>query len=108
MRRRTDAYFERFGFLDRQIDAPAPAGLSLSVVIPCFNEANLVGALESLRRCEAPKCVFEIIVVINAPAGAPKEALAQNCRTMEEARTWIADTGFAVHLIDSGDLPPRH
>jgi glycosyltransferase involved in cell wall biosynthesis len=108
MRRRTDAYFERFGFLDRQIDAPAPPGLSLSVVIPCFNEANLVGVLESLRRCESPEPVFEVLVVINSPSGAPKEVLAQNRRTMEEARAWIGDTGFPVHLVEACGLPPRH
>jgi hypothetical protein len=108
MRRRTDTYFERFGFCDRQIEAAPPAGLSLSVVIPCFNEPNLIGALESLRRCEAPSAVFEVLVVINAPMGAPEAVLAQNRRTVEEARAWISASAFPVHLIEACDLPPRH
>ena len=104
----TDAYFERFGFCGRQIHAPAPAGLSLSVVIPCFNEPNLITTLESLRRCDPPKSVFEIIVVVNAPAEAPLSVLAQNRKTLEAACAWIRDAGFPVHLIEACDLPPRH
>jgi cellulose synthase/poly-beta-1,6-N-acetylglucosamine synthase-like glycosyltransferase len=108
MTRRSDSYFERFGFCERQIRAPAPAGLSLSVVIPCFNEPNLVATLESLRRCDPPRSIFEIIVVVNAPAGAPHSVLAQNRKTLEAARAWIGDAGFPVHLIEACDLPPRH
>lgn len=108
MRRRTDEYFERFGFCGRQIAAPAQKGLSLSVVIPCFNEPNLIGALESLRRCDRPQSVFEVIVVINSPAEAPEAVVAQNRRTMEEASAWVSETGFPVQLIEANELPPRH
>lgn len=108
MTKATDAYFARFGFGGRQIHAPAPAGLTLSVVIPCFNEPNLVATLESLRRCDPPKSVFEIIVVVNAPAGAPHSVLAQNRKTLEAARAWIGEARFPVHLIEACNLPPRH
>jgi hypothetical protein len=106
--RESDSYFERFGFCGRQIQAPVPAGLSLSVVIPCFNEPNLITTLESLRRCDPPKSVFEIIAVVNAPAGAPPSVLAQNRETLEAARVWIGETKFPLHLIQACDLPPRH
>src|SRR5712692_7968630 len=38
-----DFYFQRFGFCGRQIAAPAPRDLGLVVVIPCFNEPDLLG-----------------------------------------------------------------
>ena len=105
MKRASDSYFGRFGFCERQIQAPAPAGLTLSLVIPCFNEPNLITTLESLRRCDPPKSIFEIIVVVNAPAGAPPPVLAQNRETLEAARAWMVK--FPVHLIEACDLPPR-
>lgn len=107
MTRRSDSYFARFGFCERQIQAPAPAGLALIVVIPCFNEPNLTAALDSLCQCDPPKSGFEIIVVVNSPAGAPNWVLEQNCNTLEKARAWIGRTGLAVHLIEAHDLPPR-
>jgi hypothetical protein len=108
MRRRTDTYFERFGFGERQIQAPAPAGLSLSVVIPCFNEPGLIGSLHALKLCEPPKAIFEVIVVINSPAGAANGILARNRETAEEARAWSAAAGFPVRVIEAPDLPTRH
>jgi glycosyltransferase involved in cell wall biosynthesis len=108
MRRRTETYFERFGFGERQIQVTAPAGLSLSVVIPCFNEPNLVGALDSLKRCEPPKAVFEVIVVINSPAGVAEGIAARNRETAEETRAWSAAAGFPLHIIEASDLPARH
>jgi glycosyltransferase involved in cell wall biosynthesis len=101
-------YFERFGFCARQIHGPVPTGLSLSVVIPCFNEPNLIGALESLRECASPQSAFEVIVVVNAPAGAPQAAVAQNRQTAEEAHARSAAARFPVHVIEACDLPPRH
>src|SRR5215211_5655639 len=108
MTKATDGYFARFGFCGRQIQAPAPAGLSLAVVIPCFNEPDLIGALEALRRCDPPQEIFEIIVVINSPTGAAEAIVARNHKTVEESRAWIAGSGFSVHLIEACDLPPRH
>jgi hypothetical protein len=111
MTRRTDAYFERFGFCDRRIPEAPPPGLSLIVVIPCFNEPNLIGSLESLRRSERPATTHEAIVVVNSAADAEASIIEQNERTQREARAWIEqqpDPKLTVHLIDARGLPPRH
>jgi glycosyltransferase involved in cell wall biosynthesis len=111
MTRRTDAYFERFGFCERQVpESPAP-GLSLIVVIPCFNEPNLIGSLESLRKSERPEATHEVIVVVNSAADAEASILEGNEKTLREARAWIEEQPepkLAVHLIDARGLPPRH
>jgi hypothetical protein len=103
----TDSYFARFGFCGRQIQAPVPAGLSLAVVIPCFNEPDLIGALDALRRCNSPP-IFEVLVVINSPAAATEAIITRNRKTAEETRAWVAASGFPVHVIEAFDLPPRH
>src|SRR5688572_10316258 len=111
MTRATDAYFSRFGFCPRQISAPPAPGLSLIVIIPCFNEPNLTTALESLRQCERPPTEIEVIVVINSSSEAPSAVLEQNQRTLAEARAWIdvqRDPKLATHLILAPNLPPRH
>ena len=111
MTRRTDPYFARFGFCERQIPQPPAPGLSLVVVVPCFNEPNLVGSLESLRRSERPGAAHEAIVVVNSAAEAEASIIEQNERTLREARAWIEqqpEPKLIVHLIDARGLPPRH
>ncbi|HVI71413.1 MAG TPA: glycosyltransferase, partial [Pyrinomonadaceae bacterium] len=63
-----EKYFRRFGFCERQIAEPPPTDLGIVVVVPCFNEPDLLGALESLHAGERPKCGVEIIVVVNSSA----------------------------------------
>ena len=111
MTRQTDGYFERFGFCGRQIAEPPAPGLSLIVVIPCFNEPDLIASLESLRRAERPSAPHEVIVVVNSATSADVSILEQNDKTLREARAWInaqPQPKLTVHLIDACDLPPRH
>ena len=78
-------YFERFGFCDRQILTPALPDLGLVVVIPCFNEPDLIGSLESLRICDRPKAAVEVIVVINSAADCSAQIRSQNQQTLQAA-----------------------
>jgi len=108
---RTSAYFRRFGFCERQISEPPAAGLSLAVVIPCFNEPNLLASLESLHRSERPDAPHEVIVVVNSAADADVTIVDRNETTLREARAWLKaqpEPKLTVHLIDARHLPPRH
>jgi glycosyltransferase involved in cell wall biosynthesis len=81
------------------------------VVIPCYNEPNLVGALEALSRCEWPKAAVEVIVVINSGEGASTPVREQNLRSLKEASPWTredCDNFFRVHLLYFPDLPRKH
>jgi cellulose synthase/poly-beta-1,6-N-acetylglucosamine synthase-like glycosyltransferase len=97
----TGMYFQRFGFCERQIAEPPPANLGIVVVAPCFNEPDLVGALESLHACERPKCAVEIIVVVNSAVDASDEVKARNQMSAQQARKY-------AHVIHVPDLPPKH
>ena len=104
-------YFERFGFCARQIAAPPPPDLGITVVLPCFNEPDLVGSLESLRACVRPSCAAEVIAVINAPANAIPEIHAQNLSTLKQASAWAAereDPRLRLRFLHFPDLPPKH
>jgi hypothetical protein len=107
----SDHYFQRFGFCERQIPTPPRDDLGIVIVIPCFNEPDLNGSLESLWACERPDGAVEIIVVINSSAGGAAELRRQNELTLAQASQWVAqhaDARFAVHLLHFPDLPPKH
>jgi len=102
-----DFYFQRFGFCGRQIAAPAPRDLGLVVVIPCFNEPDLLGSLESLASCDPPGCAVEVIVVLNASVNSIEAIHLQNQRTFEQATAW-GKSHPEVHLLHFADLPAKH
>src|ERR1051326_8868610 len=110
MSRQADVYFERFGFCDRQIASPPARDLGLVVVIPCHDEPDLIGTLESLWSCGRPSCAVEAIVVLNSAADAAAEILSRNRTTLEEGRGWAAGRagpGMDFHWLYFPDLPPK-
>lgn len=110
MKTNSESYFKRFGAGERRIATPPVSDLALAVVIPCFNEPDLLLSLESLWQCQRPRAATEIIVVINAAENAPPEIIRQNERTLEIGMAWAArrnEPRFACHFIDAANLPPR-
>src|ERR1044071_8925018 len=106
----TAFYFRRFGFCEQQIAAPPMPDLGMVVVIPCFNEPDLVGSLDSLRRCESPACAVEVIVVVNAPADCPEEVRSRHTETVRQAAEWMEQqrgTTCAWHWLSFPNLPPK-
>lgn len=97
----TDAYFERFGFCERQIGDAPPRDLGIVVVVPCANEPDLADELESLRACERPDCAVEVLVVLNSSAAASEEVRAQNRVSAEQGQRY-------AHVICMPGLPPKH
>lgn len=95
------SYFQRFGFCGRQIAEPPPPNLGMVILVPCFDERDIVGALESLRACERPRCSVEVIVVVNSAADAPAEVKERNRKSAEQAREY-------AHVIHFPDLPRKH
>src|SRR5947208_408211 len=109
----TEYYFQRFGFCDRQILTPPAPDLGLVVVIPCFNEPDLMGSLESLRACDKPGCAVEVIVIINSSANTNIHVRAQNEKTLKTATEWAhsyhlcSECPFTLHILHFPDLPPK-
>jgi hypothetical protein len=108
--RETALYFRRFGFCERQIATPPEPDLGMAVVIPCFNEPDLIGSLESLWFCERPESSAEVIVVVNSPAGCGEGIHSQNQATLKSAAEWIAQhrhPRLAFHTLDCTELPAK-
>src|SRR5258708_6101493 len=105
------SYFQRFGFCEKQIAAPPPRDLGIVVAIPCFNEPDLVGSLESLWACERPGCAVEIIVVVNSGSDASAEIRRQNQTTLEEATSLASqrvEPRLRFHFLHFPELLPKN
>lgn len=91
------------------VDLPS-AQLGLVIVIPCYDEPDLITTLASLWRCQRPACAAEIIVVINASAADSPAVHAQNWRTYHKTAAWIAqhkDLKLTFHLLHFPRFNPR-
>lgn len=92
------------------IELPS-AQLGLVIVIPCYDEPDVITTLTSLWRCQRPSCAVEVIIVINASAADSPAIHAQNWRTYHKTAAWIAqhnNPGLAFHLLHFPHLNPHH
>jgi len=82
-------------YLNKQIDfknkiADNPrTDLRFIVVIPCFNEPDVLKTLESLKNTIRTKSAAEVIIVINSSLKTNQEIIDQNKRTYTEVKGWI-------------------
>jgi glycosyltransferase involved in cell wall biosynthesis len=58
------------------------------VVVPAYNEPDILRLLDSLLLCEKPDCKVEVIIVVNAPENASDECLRNNRLTISKIESW--------------------
>jgi glycosyltransferase involved in cell wall biosynthesis len=81
------------------------------VVIPSFNEPDILRTLTSLNRCYNPSEIVEVIIVVNSPEGCSENILAQNRKTCRDIENWKRKgqtRKFYVHCIFMENLPVKH
>lgn len=102
-------YFLKHALYEKLIPQPPKANLGLVVVIPCFNEAELIKTLNALEACDSPKQSVEVIVVINHGTNADENIKERNRETLKEAKTWnVGAKNLDYHFLYMEDLPPKH
>ena len=84
-----DFYFERKKSFEVKINAPVSDKLKYIIVIPCFNEDDVLGTLNSLYHCQRSEFSVEVIIVINEPETAAGQIKERNQRTYQEVQDWI-------------------
>jgi len=93
-----------------QIAKKPSSDLQTIVVIPCFNEPNLLPSLTALKTCRLPKKSVEIILVINSSADTSEEIRQINQLTLHQVKAWIEKNKtekLNFHIIFQPDLPPK-
>ena len=84
--------------------------LGISVVIPAFDEPNLLFSLMNLARCELPLVDVEVIVVINNSEQSSEEVKARNQAIFLQARDWAQANNQArlkFQLLYVPDFPAK-
>jgi glycosyltransferase involved in cell wall biosynthesis len=71
-------------------ESPA-LNLSISVVIPCYREPEIIKTLQSLFSCRLPDSGIEVILLINHSEIAPETVKIQNRKTKDEVEKWIKE-----------------
>jgi len=92
------------------INSLAEESPRMIVVIPSYNEPALLRSLESLYRCRLPSCFVEVIIVMNHPEHASKDARRQNEESLRDAAHWIlqhTSSKLHFHVIYKPDVPEK-
>ncbi len=101
-------YLNRYAWPEQMISAPPDKDTEIIVVIPCYDEPNILNALESLEHCTHPDCGVEIIVVINHADLENQQIKNNNYHTAIQLEQWLKQPHqFKYYLIRAFDLPAK-
>jgi len=106
-----NAYLEKRSLFPELINEKPPEDLFNVIVIPCYNEPDVLSTLESLNNCSAPQYPVEVIVVINGSSGDSEEIILQNERSQKSAINFsklLVNRKMQVHVLVKNDLPIKH
>jgi len=104
-------YLSKHSFTAQLIAEPPSDNLALVVVIPCYNEPNLIASLQSLKKCELPSSDVEVIVLINSAENESGEVLEQNRESFHQAKEWAelnSLNGLRFFILNQTGLPKKH
>ncbi|TKG91108.1 glycosyltransferase [Puteibacter caeruleilacunae] len=66
-----------------------PNGIyDMIVVIPCFNEPEIEGVLDSLKQCKSTKGKVLVLVVVNASEISSESIIDQNIQSLKTIEQW--------------------
>ena len=105
----TDVYLLKHGFRPQIAEEPHPR-LNLCIVIPCYNEFDLLISLQSIWNCTRPQMAVEVIVVVNSAENCASGILERNKITLQEASLWVNnhfDQTLRFRIIHRPDLPAK-
>lgn len=105
-------YFRRFASPEPLLSAPVRPDCQIVIVIPCYNEPDLIGTLTSLSDCSMPDYAVEVIVVVNQSETASDEIDSLNRQTIDDFSNWqrhySGPDSLDFHCIKVLDLPKKH
>ncbi|MGE0560759.1 MAG: glycosyltransferase family 2 protein [Flavobacteriales bacterium] len=82
--------------------------LGIVVVIPCYNETELLNTLSSLNECIKPNCSVEVIIVFNSSESDSEFVLTTNSNMLMEAKKWNPEQDWIkFYFIEVKNLPVK-
>lgn len=105
------SYFSRFTTYNYAIAQPPHANVEMIVVIPCFNEPDILQTLHSLYACTTPACFVEIVIVVNHGEHVNQSIVYANEATCKEIEAFAAIhkvPHITTHVVYAPQLPKKH
>ncbi len=84
-------YLQHKTLLPPLIKEPPSKDLGIVVVIPCYDEPDLIPSLQALKNCDSPQGSVEVIVLINDSDQENINVYKQNEKTKEQAKKWAVE-----------------
>ena len=92
-------------------DLAVHPGLGIVVVIPCYDEPDVLHTLESLARCRRPRGAVEILLVWNASECDDDDLRRRNQTMIERVHAWRTkheEPRLRFRTLNFPRLPARH
>jgi len=102
-------YFSRFNALPLQIKTKPDQNLNIIIVIPSFNEPNIVNSLISISNNKDFEGKVEVIIVVNSSENSPESIKKRNQNTLIEINNFIQEnkSDIKFHTIYKPNLPEK-
>lgn len=81
-------YLTRYAYPHQLIEHSPIGDVGIIIVIPCFNEPDLILSLESLAQCELPPIGVEVLVIINHAKDESEMIKQHNQNSFKAAKLW--------------------
>lgn len=103
-------YLNKYGFIPPQISLAPNKDLGLIVVIPCYNEPDVIPTLTALAACETPIEKVEVIIVVNSGENTQERIKKNNLETITTIEHWNQGYNGAIdfYVIHQANLPKKH
>jgi mRNA-degrading endonuclease YafQ of YafQ-DinJ toxin-antitoxin module len=104
-------YLKKYGYCSPQLEEHINKDVNIIVVIPCFNEPDLITSLNTLLECDKPNGNVEVITVINACKTSSFGDKEHNVNTFNNAKKWAEQNNsdaLKFHFILNNELPKKH
>lgn len=104
------SYLEKHAIRPKLLKVKPTKQLGLIIVIPSFNESQLLRTLKSIQSCQKPSRDVEVIVVFNASQSAESSIKQRNIKTSDELIEWynqIKNPLFQFHFLMENNLEDK-
>lgn len=101
------SYLEKYTN-DYSVLAPSNINFGLGILIPCYNEPDLLKTLNSIANCRPIASIVAIVVVINSKENSPQEVFLQNQKTLTEVSSFEPSKWLQLYIIEANRLPKKH
>ena len=101
-----NTYFNRYAYPSKLFKEPPVKQLKISVVIPCYNEPDIISSLSSLNDC-TPITGTEVLVIVNEAENCNLKITEQNKKTILNIKNWQSTQKLNFNLLVHYLIAPK-